>query len=236
LSWNTKDIIQDRPCLSKQETEGYISKSISADKRFDIENHLLDCELCASAVEGFVQHPHEINESSRPAKKQNWFYLAAATLLLLISAYSFWGYESTNRSNAIFADYYQRPNWDVQTRGAIEDSQYANAIRLYNQQHFDAALASFNELIKVHSEDNRLRLYKGIAHLETGENTLAKEELQTVRINSEIFFEEATWYLALLKIKKNENSEARSLLDEVIENEEGFFYERALELKSGLTK
>ena len=234
MSWNTKDIIQDRPCLSKQETEAYISKSISADERFDIENHLLDCELCATAVEGFVQHPREINESSRPAKKQNWFYLAAATLLLLIGTYSFWGYESTNRPNAIFADYYHRPNWDVQTRGAIENSQYANAIRLYNQQHFDAALASFNDLIKVHSEDNRLRLYKGIAHLETGENTLAEEELQTVRINSEIFFEEATWYLALLKIKKNENAEAKSYLEELTKIKDGFFFERAEEIKNGL--
>ncbi len=212
----------------------YTSKSINADERFDIENHLLDCDMCSTALEGFIQHPQEINESNKPTKKQNWFYLAAATLLLLISAFSFWGYKSTNRPNAIFADYYQRPSWNVQTRGATEDNQYANAIRLYNQQHFDAALAQFNELIKVRPEDNRLRLYKGIAHLETEEYTLAEEELQTVRINSEIFFEEATWYLALLKIKKNQTVEAKSYLDELTKIKDGFFFKRAEEIKNGL--
>lgn len=234
MSWNSKDIIHTRPCLTKQEVRAYLNKSLNVDQRFEIENHLLDCDLCSSAIQGYVQNPNEIDEVPTSTKKQNWFYLAAAAIITLLGVAAFFNYQSTNRPVSTFANYYQRPIWDVQTRGENEDSQYTNAISLYNQKHYEAALPIFDKLLEEYPEDNQLRTFKGISHLESNEFSSAIVEFQTVRINSDIYFEEATWYLALLNIKTNNTEEAKVYLEELSNLENGFFYQKAMELKNGL--
>jgi len=234
LSWDKKDIIEHRPCLSKTEVKAYLEKTLSNSEQFAIENHMLDCEFCQSAIDGYIKFPSEISESAMPSNKYNWLYLAAAVLLLLLGASAFFSYQSENKPDSIFANYYDTPSWDILTRGDIEEGLYTKTIQLYNQKHYVAALENFDTLIQNYPEDNRLRLYKGIAHLENKQFIAAETELQTVRINSDIYFEEATWYLALLNTKINNKEEAIRLIDELINLGKGFFFEKAITIKKGL--
>ena len=45
-------IFDVRPCLSREEITEYLTGSLTETKRFEIENHLLDCPLCSDAVDG----------------------------------------------------------------------------------------------------------------------------------------------------------------------------------------
>ena len=47
------DLFDAKSCLTEAEIEGYVKGELSGEMRFRVENHLLDCPLCADAVEGF---------------------------------------------------------------------------------------------------------------------------------------------------------------------------------------
>lgn len=234
MDLKNQDIINNRSCLTKGEIQRYVNKLSVAEERFAIENHLLDCELCDAALEGYIRHADVVYENSSAPQKQNWIYLAAATMLLLVAAVAFRGYKKASQPTATFAEFYQKPSWNTQTRGENESEQYIKAIKTYNQGDYAAALDEFENLIQIHPEDSRLRLYKGIADLEFGNLHRAEEELQTVRINSDTYFEEASWYLALLHVKNKNKIEAIQLLDELLQIEDGFYHQKAEQLKNEL--
>ena len=134
----------------------------------------------------------------------------------------------------MFAQFYQKPDWDNQTRGSASNTDYAKAVQNYNQGLYQAAVPTFDSLLSKAEEDNQIRLYKGIAHLEMNQYAEADKELSTVRINSDLYFEEASWYLALLHIKLDKIQEAHAFLDEIIELKNSFYHEKAIKMKNRL--
>ncbi len=229
----------ERPCLSKSEIKAYLDKSTSEQERFEMEKHLLDCNLCQDAISGYIEFPKELNKElkkvfSSPTKK--WLALAASILFLAIGGYATYSYHFANYGDSVFAQFYQKPSWDIQTRGNGTDMDYSNAIQNYNQGLYQAAVPSFDSLLVNEEENNQMRLYKGIAHLEMNQLIEAEQELNTVRINSDLYFEEASWYLALLNIKLDQVQEAIAFLDEIIELENSFYQEQAIKMKNKLQK
>lgn len=235
MSWHKNDILGDRPCLNKQEIEAYIQKSLSQTQRFSVENHLLDCPLCDAAIDGYVNNTDALLENQSVLhKSRKLIYLVAATLLMLLGATAFFNYQSHNQPDRTFTQYYEKPSWNTQTRGSDKTTTYSDAVQLYNEGQHQAAIEAFEPLLETNSEDNQLRLYKGIAHLESSQYAKAENEFTVVRVNSELFFEEATWYLAMLNIKLDQKQEAISYLEELINLENGFFNSKAREIKKRL--
>lgn len=228
-----------RSCLTKSEIKTYLDKSVSEQERFEIENHLLDCNLCQDAIDGYIQHSQELNQAQRiqiPTPYRKWLVIAASFLFLLICSIAIYKYQFANRGNSVFAQFYQKPSWDNQTRGNESPNDYSNAIQSYNQGLYQSALPSFDSILANDDEDNQMRLYKGIAHLEMAQYQEAEVELNTVRINSDRYFLDATWYIALINIKLGKTQEANAFLDEIIEVQNSPFHNQALEMKNKLQK
>ncbi len=239
MTWDPKDIHESRSCLTKMEIKAYLAKSTSKHESFEMENHMLDCELCRDALEGYTQHPNGLNNKDSKTKSysfKSWLAIAAGLIILVLGGLAVHKYQIANQHNSIFAQFYQKPNWDNQTRGAASSSELNEAVQNYNQGLYQAAVPSFDSLLNSKEDNNQMRLFKGIAHLEMNEFSQAEEELNTVRINSDVYFEEASWYLALLKIKTENLLEAKAYLDELIELENSFYRDRALEMKNRLQK
>lgn len=235
MSWNFSDMDAHRSCLTKAEIKAYLDKTLSEQERFEVENHLLDCNMCEDAIDGYIQYPQELQQASYTSSSmKKWFSIAASIFFLALGGFAIFQYKFANRSDSVFAQFYQKPNWDNQTRGDEASSAYSEAIQNYNQGLYQAAVPSFDSLLKNHEEDNQIRLYKGIAHLEMHQYEEAEKELGTVRINSDLYFEEACWYLALLHIKMKKTQEANAYLDEIIELENSFYQDQALEMKNRL--
>lgn len=235
MSWNLSNMDSQRSCLSKPEVKAYLNKTLSQQERFEVENHLLDCNMCQDAIDGYIQHPQELQQNAfTPSPFKKWLSIAASVLLLALGGFAIYQYQFANHSNSVFAQFYQKPAWDNQTRGSTTNTAYANAVQNYNQGLYQAAMPTFDSILFKAEEDNQIRLYKGIAHLEMNQYEVADKELGTVRINSDLYFEEASWYLALLHIKLDKPQEAHAYLDEIIELENSFYHAKALELKNRL--
>lgn len=238
MTWKINDIISYRNCLSQTDIGDYLQHNMAADARFELENHLLDCALCSSAVEGYIANPKELNTGQqRIVGFKRWLSTAATLAILLIGGIAIIKYYNANQLNRTFAVFYEKPTWDHHTRGGNEsNSRYEQAIQNFNQGRYQAAIPILDSLLIINEENNQMRLYKGITHMELDQNQEAEDELTVVRINSDIYFEEATWYLALLNVKTENTMAANLYLDELLAIKDGFFYPKAAEMKKWLQK
>lgn len=49
-------IFTSTKCLSPSTIQDYLKKELEEQRRYEVENHLLDCPLCSDAVEGLANH------------------------------------------------------------------------------------------------------------------------------------------------------------------------------------
>ncbi len=73
-----------------------------------------------------------------------------------------------------------------------------------------------------------------LSNLQEGRTELAIEYLKDVRINDANLYEDATWYLALAYLKKEDKAGARYYLEELLKLPYGFYEAKAKSLKSKL--
>ena len=101
-----KKIFQATTCLSQEEMIQYANGEIAAERRYKIENHLLDCPLCKDALEGFTSISKTESDLSdlydridskspltakSPVKRMiPWNRIAAGILFLLTIGAAFW--------------------------------------------------------------------------------------------------------------------------------------------------
>jgi len=258
----TKNIFNNRDCLTAKELQDYLQDKIEAKKLHDIECHLLDCPLCATAVEGFEEHSFtsqdeaiiqrlEAKINTEPVPEGNikplekttpkiltMNRIAAAILLLIIpvAGMLYWNNTSQDR---MFSQNFETLTFDKTTRGATfanENPLLKNAMESYNAGHYKASVSQFENYFELNEENAEAMLYAGIAALEANYHQKAEDFLSTVRINSERYYDEATWYLAMTALKRGENAETLSLLDELLDDETGYYFQKATDLKKSLLK
>ncbi|MBL7830585.1 MAG: tetratricopeptide repeat protein [Saprospiraceae bacterium] len=238
-------IFSNRTCLTTEEIKLYLGGKLADGQRFEIENHLLDCPLCADAVEGLIDSVEIIEELPRawPQKtsndgdiipitrgihntdhKTNWYRLAAVFTGIIVFAGIAYQYFAVTNTKKLFANAYNfLPPPDSYTRSVDRDSLNFDTLDgsmvLYGQQKFSEAIDAFEQRLKRSPKDSQTYLYAGICYLETNKPDVAIDYLKKARINSQQFYPAATWYLALTYIKTGKISEANILLKELNETE-----------------
>jgi hypothetical protein len=80
------NILKTRECLSPDELKSYQSGILSHDKKLDIERHLIDCDFCSDALEGYQTTATDLPLGKKKNLKWLYFTVAAAVLLLFILA------------------------------------------------------------------------------------------------------------------------------------------------------
>ena len=78
------NILKTRECLSPDELKSYQSGILSHDKKLDIERHLIDCDFCSDALEGYQMTATDAPSGKKKNLKWLYFTVAATVLLLLI--------------------------------------------------------------------------------------------------------------------------------------------------------
>lgn len=246
-------IFDVRPCLSREEITEYLTGSLTETKRFEIENHLLDCPLCSDAVDGIrgfqgvvanLPAESKLNFSGKKqdivlAKKTNWFRLAAVFTGIVVFTALLFQYFTDSNSQKIFAGAYKRlPPPESQTRSAgdsLTTDTVDEAMVLYGQNRFEEAISAFEIRLKDLPTDSQSYLYAGICYLETGKTNTAIDYFKKARINSEQFYPEATWYLALAYLKEGSNQQAVHLLEELAQTDNDFT-QKAKELQADISR
>ncbi len=105
---NINKIFKERSCLTAAELEGYVRNTLKPRERNQVERHLLDCELCSEALEGFVESGTDISlikmklnlahrfvsknssQSDGEKKSYGWIWVAAAIVCVALVSRIVW--------------------------------------------------------------------------------------------------------------------------------------------------
>ncbi len=231
------NLFQPNACLSEEETLQFAFGSPDDALRYRVEAHILDCPLCATAVEGMLsrrQMGHAQAQAelkslrSAMARRTNQappirlypsFNRVVAGVLLLLGFFSVWMYWNHTRNERLFAGYFHpvyrqylifRNSPDTTSPKELEE-----AMAHYEARDFAGSLPYFSHYLKENPTDYKVAFLAGISALEVGENEKAGSLLESVRFNFPDLYEEATWYLALTRLRTRQTKECMELLEEL---------------------
>ncbi len=253
-------IFKPTNCLSTTQIEAYLAETLSQEERMDVETHLLDCELCSTAIEGFAFFPIKeelpqidvINKqlediaatkatpvlSLVPNRRRIQFNRIAAAILLLIIPLSAFFYWKSTQKNRLYEQNYSTLEITKDTRSATQVSSTSAAFQIalkhYEDKQFETSLSLFEDHIEQAPEDIDAYLYAGISALELNYLQKAQDYLSTVQINSPRYFQDATWYLSLVSLRMNDMEKARLYLKQLLQEADSFYTPKAKELLDSL--
>jgi len=239
-------------CLSLEEIQNYAKDRLDEAARFRVENHLLDCTLCRAALDGYLANPDEtlgadlallqqqIQNAAHPkmvTMKKNRFNSVAAAVTLLVLAGAATAYWKYTRYDRIYASVFSAPKASdiiaLRSENGIEgitDQDLQQALNRYEACDFAEASQFFDNYLKRYPDDFQAGLYAGITSLNGGYPEKAVEQLTAVSINDLKLFDEANWYLALAFLKQKNLTEVRAILENLSQQAEPVFADKAKEL------
>lgn len=242
-----KTFLKDSKHLTYQEIQLYLSNKISLKKRFRVENHLLDCPLCESAMEGF-KHSQNIGEDSLALKKlrNNSFApetkrktivmwplkIAASFMLLLIPLavlYFFQPEDIVEKYAGNLSEEFASGN-----RWITEKSSFQKALLSCENGDYTSCIDHLNDCLKDKPTNSGLNFYLGLAHFGNQDFGKANQYLSTVSKHSS-YYEDAYWYSILSQLKTGDKSHVISMLNNyTTKKPNGFYFKEAKELKYDL--
>lgn len=242
-----KPIFQTHQCLTEGNIEGYLSDRLSKEERHRMENHMLDCPLCSDAVEGYdLLRADELLEKESAGQTPrlrilNWRFFSAAAAVLVLLAAVVWIYPKQYDKDQLFASYYASYNSDLDIRfrqtgieASPADTPLTRGLQAYAAQDFSRSISQLEDFLKENPNHLVSRFYLALAQMEEGQDAAAIMNFDAVQTAQQEYWEESTWYLALLHVKGNQPEKARVLLDALISPGNGRYYENAKELLSKL--
>lgn len=222
-----KALFDIRPCLNAEELEAYTNGRLHKADTFAIENHLLDCALCAAAVEG-KQSEKEVDHHKNSQKR---IYLAASLILgLLLAAalmYYFW---PKTQGEALFYAYYDRPTPSL-SRTPQTIAARADGMAYFHIHKFEESYISLSNYLEKSETDSEAALFAGLAALESNQYENAETYLRLASRETPIQeSQNAKWFLALAYLKQEKLSKAKSTLEELMADPSPEFRMEAEEL------
>lgn len=127
---NINKIFKRRTCLSAAELDGYARNTLKPRERNQVERHLLDCELCSEALEGFIESGKDISliqmkanlanrfvsknsaQNSDVKKTYGWIWAAAAIVCVVLVSGIVWKFNQKQNNELA----------DVQVKDSVQES------------------------------------------------------------------------------------------------------------------
>lgn len=184
----------------------------------------------------------QVGNQGQPSNRRTMYSLAAALAFLVALGIAVQLFLNTNTSENLYAQYYQ--TYDVPedlvrsvttspNNNAKVSPSLAKAIATYKNIPYEATNipSSFNQ---DPLETALIQLLQGLTQLEKDNTAAAIPILEKVQKGKTTYKEDATWYLALAHLKKEDNATAINLLDQLLALNNGFYYKKAQALKEKL--
>lgn len=124
-------------------------------------------------------------------------------------------------NDLIFNNYYKKYPSVISVRSISEneyDKLFIKSFDAYEQDNYDRVITNINQLLLKDEKNNLLLFYLAIAELEQEKlNESEKHFSLLIQDPNHIFWEQAHWYLALNYIKQNKISNAKEILNRIVE-------------------
>ncbi len=246
-----QSVFQGTKCLNEDEIRFYLNGTLGESSRYRVENHLLDCPLCAEAMEGFAneykfgqdQQLAELKEAIKgktrivPKSREVHFWtinrIAAAILLIIIPSAAWFYWNAQNSEKSYLAELQSSKGLIENVRGGEEfpaGIQYNEGLEFYRNENYRASLFFFDYLLESEPENSIAHYFAGLSALNLGELEEAIENLSYARFNDEKYYEDATWNLVLANLGLGKKEEAKALIAELLKIEGGFYSDKAEKL------
>lgn len=234
--WSMDTIFKERPCLSARELQRYADGELSPKKAHEVEAHLLDCPLCADAVEGYTDSSfteedeaalRDLEAVKMPRQnqrrvKRKWINRAAAILLIITGTYAVWQYRSATRHQAIFAAFYKpfAPNY-LTLRGAAATDPFREkpdlraALEQYQAGNYVESVVFLERYLAKNPADEQAQMMMASALLGNWQAERSVQILHQLEGAEVIPDGDLYWYLVLAHVQRNQLDSARLLLEQV---------------------
>ncbi len=240
-------IFAKRQCLSRSELLDFVAGNMTDAEQHEIENHLLDCPLCESAIDSLNANPQLLialpseypGVKSELAKKRSVIGIpfimrwAAALLIPIVAGFAVYFYTKSNDyKSSLTMEVAPLPPEQLVTRGEQSEqnsSEDLKASHLYQLADYKKAAEAYKVLLANEPDNENYMLYLGISLLLDKQLKEAIPNFESLRFNSAKYYEPASWYLAISNIQLNENDNARLLLQELAAKQ-GDYTEKAQEM------
>lgn len=231
-------IYQPDVCLSEQEIRDYLGGKAPKETLLRVENHLLDCPLCADAVEGVgeagmpafpeLEHfsafkkklPEQQGATVRRLTPGKLLARAAAIAAIFVAgALSYFYLVQPPSGEALYAQYFVSYENDIPLTRSSEDSAtlnpaFASALNDYSSRRFSQSIAQFERVLAVEPDNDAASFFAGMACLETADLEKACQHLESARNSGGAYATKAAWYLSLAYLKMGKKELAKALLEE----------------------
>lgn len=214
-------------CLSRQSISDYVDGRLSAEARFEVENHLLDCALCRAAVDGYALTREEapnIPVGSLPRKKPRRRTVLLLLVIIAGMAAAIWyaQYQKNQETQTLYLRYFAPPAnvylaQPPRTGEELAFPQRTRAMSYYDEGRYAAALPLFESYLIRQPSDATTRFYFGIAQLALHQTQQAIETLSTAAEQLPDRQTEINWYLALAFLQNGDVVTAKKILRPLLE-------------------
>lgn len=238
-----KPIFQKHECLSEGDIQDYLGNRLSGEERHRVENHLLDCPLCSDAQEGWALL-EEDRAKARPvlrASRLPWRFFAVAAAILALMVAVVWVYTGASPSDRLYAEYYETYKDDLSIqfrngddRALPQKNLLPEGLEAYREGAYAKCIPLLESFLSENPDNLIARYYLGMACMEEENWAGAETHLSGVQSARLEYWEESTWYLALLYTRSQRKEEAREALQSLIGAKSGRYYEKAEKLLSKL--
>ena len=212
----------------------YLDDTLAPQDTKRVERHLLECKLCADAIEGFALYQNKTNKADLPTIEppqthhntallpkisKKWTIAAAATVCGLMVG----GYYFNNNNDAIFKDYYNTmaPEQTFRSSTALQSvSKTAtdSAMELFSESAYQESYPQLKSIALADKTNLKAAFFTGCAAMELKDWDEAVVFLERVHLspNNEEYAAHSLWYLALAKLQQGEDKRAVELLQETV--------------------
>lgn len=136
-------------------------------------------------------------------------WLAAASVIVLISVAAWWLVAPHSSDNKLFTEFFKPDPGMVSSMGATEDYNFDRAMIDYKTGNYTAAIKVWKELLQANPSGDTLNYFIGSAYLNIKQTDSAAAYLKKVAVNNKSAFnDDANWYMGLALILENKRAEA----------------------------
>jgi tetratricopeptide (TPR) repeat protein len=200
-----------------------LAEGVSRQGRSEVKGRLQQLETTLRAAEApTLPSPGLVKPWPLP-----WWGEVAAVCLIGVCAYAWLSRASL--SEKLFTQFYESyPNVVAAVeRGAAVQGEKEVAFGLYENGQYAAALPRLQRMLRGNGHAADLLFYAGMASIELGQYAQAQAYLQqALRLPAHAFTAPATWYLALVHIRREQMEPASALLEGLAAGT-GFYGEKA---------
>ncbi len=238
------NITDNRKCLTSDEIRDYHLNKLSDEKRRQVEEHIIDCDICSDlfdayeniSVEDVKKITTEITskiDSKIKHKTSLRTIIYSSAAIIVLFALSVLLNNSGNSGNELFTKYFKPyPDVTLQMRNETNYGLLKKGMQLYNRGKYKEALKVFDK-ISGQDKNNFAEFYSGVALIAEGKTDSGIKLLKNIADNpKEYFYPEANWYIGLAYLKLNQPEKAMHRFDLIKNNRD--FKTKIIEIKGKL--